>query len=105
MEMVTMGTKMVRKQVYLTPEQDRRLKEKAKAQQRPEAEVLREALDAGFAQQRDTESVRREAWERQLEFMRARLALDVTQQPRTWTRDDLYEERMARYGKHLPAGQ
>jgi len=36
---------MVRKQVYLTAEQDTRLRKVAKQQQRSEAEVLRDALD------------------------------------------------------------
>jgi len=36
---------MVRKQVYLTAEQDTRLRRAAKRQQRSEAEVLRDALD------------------------------------------------------------
>jgi hypothetical protein len=36
---------MVRKQVYLTAEQDSRLRRVAKQQQRSEAEVLRDALD------------------------------------------------------------
>jgi predicted flap endonuclease-1-like 5' DNA nuclease len=36
---------MVRKQVYLTAEQDTRLRRVAKQQQRSEAEVLRDALD------------------------------------------------------------
>ena len=36
---------MVRKQVYLTAQQDTRLRRVAKQQQRSEAEVLRDALD------------------------------------------------------------
>lgn len=36
---------MVRKQVYLTAEQDERIRKLAASQQRPEAELIREALD------------------------------------------------------------
>jgi hypothetical protein len=37
---------MIRKQVYLTPELDERLRAEAKRQRRTEAEILREALAA-----------------------------------------------------------
>jgi hypothetical protein len=36
---------MVRKQLYITPEQDRRLRQAAAKRRRTEAEVMREALD------------------------------------------------------------
>ncbi|MSP63615.1 MAG: hypothetical protein EXR72_25380 [Myxococcales bacterium] len=36
---------MVRKQIYLTPDQDRRLRQAAVRQRRAEAEIVREALD------------------------------------------------------------
>lgn len=36
---------MVRKQVYLTVEQDRRLRQAAKKHRRTEAEIIRDALD------------------------------------------------------------
>jgi hypothetical protein len=37
--------KLVRKQVYITAEQDHELKRAAARQRRPEAEIIREALD------------------------------------------------------------
>ena len=39
-----MGKAMIRKQVYLTPELDARLRREANRQRRSEAEILREAL-------------------------------------------------------------
>jgi hypothetical protein len=36
---------MVRKQVFITPEQNRLLKQRAKATRRPEAELIRAAID------------------------------------------------------------
>jgi hypothetical protein len=41
--------RLVRKQVYLTPEQDRRLKQAARKERRPAAEIIREALDRRLA--------------------------------------------------------
>jgi len=44
--------KLVRKQVYLTPEQDEWLARTAAQQRRPAAEVIRAALDAGMRPRR-----------------------------------------------------
>jgi predicted flap endonuclease-1-like 5' DNA nuclease len=43
-----MAGRMIRKQVYLTPEQNERLRARAARERRPEAEILREALDEHF---------------------------------------------------------
>ena len=47
--MVVSARKMIRKQVYLTAEQDTRLRRVARQQQRAEAELLRDALDSYLA--------------------------------------------------------
>jgi hypothetical protein len=41
---------MIRTQVYLTEEQAQDIKDRARREQRPEAEVLRELIDAGRRQ-------------------------------------------------------
>jgi hypothetical protein len=52
--------RMVRKQIYLTRAQERRLKQEAARQRRAEAEIIREALDRGLGQEPATGGVARD---------------------------------------------
>jgi hypothetical protein len=53
-------TRLVRKQVYITEEQERRLKLVSKRQQRAEAEILRSALDQVLLPKRGRGRARRD---------------------------------------------
>jgi hypothetical protein len=83
--------KMVRKQVYITKEQDEELKQAARRLSVTEAELIRRGIDE--VTRLDNSETRKEAWKRLEALMDARMKLKVPQQPRTWTRDELYDER------------
>lgn len=79
--------RMIRKQVYITPEQNERLKREAAKLRVSEAEVIRYGIDALAS----GEAERRAAWDRILAVMEERGRIKVPQTGRTWTRDDLYD--------------
>jgi hypothetical protein len=81
---------MVRKQVYITKEQDKKLKLAARQQGITEAALVRLGIDRALAD--DGANKREEAWERLFAFMEQRARMKVPQEPRTWTRDDLYDD-------------
>jgi len=89
---------MIRKQVYIEAGQDASLKRLARMLGLSEAEIIRRAID------RQTSTVPTgvrdlEAWEREKAFIAARMAAGPVSAKRTWHREDLYEERLARYGR------
>ncbi|MGD2158378.1 MAG: hypothetical protein PVG14_08360 [Anaerolineales bacterium] len=89
-------TDMVRKQVYIEPRQDKLLKRWAEETGETEAEIFRQALDRWFT----SEQQRREAqsaWEQVLAFIQDRANLGSVSGGRSWTREELYEERLNRY--------
>jgi predicted DNA-binding protein len=86
---------MVRKQVYLEPNQNERLKAWAEETGKSEAAIIREALDRWLEQERklhDTE----EAWEEVTTYVRERAAQGPVPGGRTWTREELYEDPASR---------
>ena len=90
---------MVRKQIYIEPGQDELLKRKAKALGLSEAELIRKAItsfaSAGLSLPRD-----KHAWERELAFIKERARrLPALGGKRTWTREQLYEERLERFSR------
>lgn len=89
--------RMIRKQIYIKPEQDETLKRKADELGISEAELIRECIDAGTSQPLASE--RRKAWQELLASMDERSKLRVPQTGRDWTRDELYEERFERYSR------
>lgn len=92
---------MVRKQIYISPEQDKMLKRLARQTRKPEAVIIRAALEE-YGQ----DSVkRREAW-RQIEATVAeRMKLPADNTGRTWKREDLYDRgRSARSPRHKRLG-
>lgn len=92
-----MGARMVRKQLYISQEQNERLQAAARSEGRTEAEVMRDCLDQVLAEGASPGPSRAETWQRHVHFMRARLALEVPHGERTWRREDAYEERLSRY--------
>ena len=91
---------MVRKQLYIEERQERALKRRAKALGISRAEVVRQALDALFATERDPATIpgHLEALNEVLE--RASKLASVTKpganNPR-YRRDELYQERESRW--------
>lgn len=91
-------TPMVRKQVYIEPRQDELLKQWAEETGRSEAEIVRQALDHWLESERRHREAEA-AWEEERAFIEARAAQGPVPGGRTWTREELYEERMNRYGR------
>ncbi|HXH20753.1 MAG TPA: hypothetical protein VNN10_01900 [Dehalococcoidia bacterium] len=81
--------RMVRKQVYITEEQERLLKRRARERSKAEADLIREGLD--WILRPEDEEARLVAWERVKEFLDERALIEAPQKPRTWTREELYD--------------
>ena len=91
-------TRMVRKQFCIEPRQDEMLKKWAQETGMSEAEIFRQALDHWIA----SEQQRREAeaaWEEERVFIESRIAQGPVSGGQTWTREELYEERLSCYGR------
>lgn len=91
-------SKMVRKQVYIEPRQEQMLKEAAAETGMTEAEIIREALylwDEQVAQHRRAQKI----WEEERAFIESLIAQGPVPGGRTWTREELYEDRLNRYGQ------
>ncbi len=85
-------TAMVRKVVYVERRQDELLRRFAKASGRSQSAIVREALDAWLAaeQRREGEA----AWKAERAFFEWRMAQGPVAGGRTWTREELCEERL-----------
>ena len=82
---------MVRKQIYIEPEQEERLKQLASRTKMSEAQIIRQALERGleapeFLYPNDA------AWEAEVEFMRSLAAKGPVEGGRRWRREDLYDD-------------
>lgn len=86
--------RMVRKQVYIEPEQDELLKRLSKELGVSEAELVRRSIDSLV--EPGEETARRQALRELIAFMRERATMKVPQTGRGWTRDELYDERLDR---------
>lgn len=92
---------MVRKQLYLEPRQNQRLKRLARERGVTEAEVVREALEQYAASPQSPAAA--QSWAAEIAFMKALQAQGpLPQKARDWKREDLYEERLSRYGRRNP---
>ncbi len=80
----------VRKQIYLDPQQEAALKRQAAATGVSEAEIIRQAIDNQTRVLRHPAAAL-EAWEREQEFIRSRMAQGLIAGQRTWRREDLYD--------------
>jgi hypothetical protein len=89
---------MIRKQVYIEPDQDAVLKKQAAMLGVTEAEVIRRAIDTQVAFLKP--AVRDlHAWEREKAFIAGRIATGPVPGGRKFSRDELYAERLERYGR------
>ena len=89
---------MVRKQLYLTPAQDRALKERARREHRSEADLVRQAVDLLL-----DDGARAQAAVDDLQRFVDRVGSEHPAEPRApgegrgWTRDELYDDRLSRW--------
>jgi hypothetical protein len=84
-----MATK-VRKQIYLEVEQDRLLKRLSKRSGMAEAEIIRNAIDAG-AGRAALSATRPQVWKSELAFIRRLMRKGTLHGGRAWQRDDLHD--------------
>lgn len=92
-------TQMLRKQIYIPKRQQVQLKRLAKARGVSEAEVVRQAIEREVLLTASQPTAGdRSALEEFLRFGASRRATEDTTE-RAWTRDELYEERLSRYGR------
>ena len=106
--------RMIRKQVYIEPEQEQLLKRRSKELGISEAALIRQAIDRLDVDGGESPSKRQAweeakrviqermqlpAWEEELAFIEQRMQLRVPQTGRSWTREELYDERLARYSR------
>lgn len=89
--------RMVRKQIYIKPEQEEALDSRSKELGISEAELIRQYIDDGTA--RPSAAEREKALQELLADMKERAKMRVPQTGRDWTRDELYEERFERYSR------
>lgn len=88
---------MIRKQIYIRPDQEEALKQKAREARVSEAELIREYIELGMQQPSETE--RKRAVQALVDAMEERAKIDAPQTGRQWTREELYEERFERYSR------
>ncbi len=82
---------LIRKQLYITRDQEKMLKLKSRELGVTEAEIVREALDKReYRYEYPFKST--DKWQEELAFIKQRISgRQVDQQTRTWRRDDLYD--------------
>jgi len=92
---------MVRKQVYIEPRQEAILKRLAQMRGVSEAELIRQSIDRQVSGgQLQPAQLDPAAWEEAYQFMVALHARGaLSGQGRKWKREELYEERLSRYGR------
>ena len=89
-------SRMIRKNIYLEPDQERLLKQRAEALGVSEAELIRRCLDT-TALQAPALPLDPQAWADELAFLRQRCKTVPSRTGhRTWTREELYAERLER---------
>lgn len=89
--------RMIRKQIYIEPHQEKLLKRRARELGISEAEVIRRNL-SNTGQVVASYPTDPSAWQRQLKFMRKRAkTLPDLKGKHSWTREDAYEERFAKF--------
>ncbi|MBM3935091.1 MAG: hypothetical protein FJ319_12470 [SAR202 cluster bacterium] len=84
---------MVRKQIYIEPEHEEILKRRSKELGISEAELIRRAIESvgGGAARVYSD---KDAWQEEIDFMNERRKMPAGR-VRTWTREDIYEERLS----------
>ncbi len=90
---------MTRKQIYIQKHQLASLKRLAQLRGVSEAEVIRRALDRELTGGYTQINLDAQAWEQAYQYMQSLHKLGpLAGHTRDWKREDLYVERMKRYG-------
>lgn len=93
-------TRMVRKQIYIQKRQQAILKRLARLRGLSEAAIIRQAIEreveAGAVKSLPGDASTLQDF---IKFARSRRTASSAETRRTWKRDDLYEERLSRYGR------
>jgi hypothetical protein len=89
---------MIRKQVYIEPRQNDLLKRWAAETGMTESEIIRQAIDL-WDESEERKRRAQEAWQEARAFIEELIAQGPVPGGRTWTREELYEERLNRYGR------
>jgi len=90
--------RMVRKQLYLEPRHDARLKTLARMSGRTEADVVREAVERYGTEPAAVVPADPRAWQEALKFMRSLARRRRPRRPAATSRKEIYEEGMDRRG-------
>ena len=85
--------RMVRKQIYIEPEQARQLKQQAKELGVTESDLIRRGIDQ-IGCIPAALPLDRKAWQDELAFIRKRTRMKLLGRQGSWTREELYEERL-----------
>ncbi len=91
----------IRKQVTLSARTGMALERLARRTGKTEAEILRQAIEQQI-RLAQTANVPRDpsAWQEARAFIESLIAQGPISGSRTWTREELYQERLNRYGDH-----
>jgi hypothetical protein len=89
---------MVRKQIYIYRRQEALLKRLAGLRGVSEAEIIRRAIDQEAQYSQPSYAYNdHSAWEEILQFIEERKKLGITGEPYRWNRQEIYDEREARW--------
>jgi hypothetical protein len=92
--------RMIRKQVYIDGRHEAALKRAARARGVSEAEIIRHGIELAATEDviaiPKRSAIAEQAWREIQAVLEARKRVKAPQTPRGWTRDELYEERLAR---------
>src|ERR1700730_1982472 len=95
---------MIRKQIYIAPQQDKMLKRLARQTRKTEAEIIRDAIEEHARSLRDKQS-RVQAWRAIEATIEQRMKLAAVEAGRSWKREDLYDRgRSTRSARHKRPG-
>jgi hypothetical protein len=92
-------SQLVRKQVYIEPRHETILKRATAETGLSEAEIIRQAIDLWQEQIADRRRAR-DLWAQERAFIEFWVAEGTVPGGRSWTRDELYEERLVRHDCH-----
>ena len=93
---------MIRKQIYLERRQQDAIRNMAAVCGVSEAEIIRQAIDAQRGQRPRNSHLDPSAWDRALKLMRSirpNKTRGKSVRAKKWNREELYEDRMNRYGR------
>ncbi|MFN8495221.1 MAG: CopG family transcriptional regulator [Caldilineaceae bacterium] len=85
-----MGETKIRKQIYIDPEQESKLKKLAARLQTSEAELIRHAIDEHISAIR-LQRRNMQAWDEEMAFILERSRKSTVTGKRNWQREDLYD--------------